>query len=250
MYNNMMLEERLFGLIGKNISYSFSKQYFLNKFNKENITKTRYGIFDLAYINNFEHILRKYPNLQGVNITIPYKKEVIQYVNYLSDEAYAISAVNTIKIKENSLIGYNTDIFGFKKTFAKHLLSTHKKALVLGNGGAAKAVIYVLKQLKVPYLIVSRNKKGDISYKEINEILLNQYKIIIHCTPIGTYPTTDQYPLIPYQFLTKDHYLYDLVYNPLESKFLKKGTESGAIVKNGLEMLYIQGELGWDLWNH
>lgn len=245
----MIIEERLFGLIGKNISYSFSKQYFIKKFNKENITNIRYKIFDLPYINNFEHFLRKYHSLKGINVTIPYKKEVIQYVNHLSTEALAISAVNTIKIKENSLIGYNTDAFGFKKTFIKKLQSTHKKALVLGNGGAAQAVIYVLKKLKIPYLIVSRNKKGDISYKEINEILLNQYQIIVHCTPIGTFPTIDQFPLIPYQFLTKYHYLYDLVYNPVDSKFLKKGTESGAIVKNGLEMLYIQGELGWDLWN-
>lgn len=245
----MIVDERLFGLIGKNISYSFSKEYFFNKFNKENITKARYEIFDLPYINNFEHIIRKHPNLQGVNVTIPYKKEVIKYVNYLSDEAYSINAINSIKIKENRLIGYNTDVFGFKKTFIKYLQYNHKKALVLGTGGAAQAVIYVLKELKIPYLIVSRNKKGDISYKEINEILLNQYKIIIHCTPIGTYPSTDKYPLIPYQFLSKNHYLYDLIYNPLESKFLKKGTESGAIVKNGLEMLYIQGELGWDLWN-
>jgi len=244
-----MIEERLFGLIGKNISYSFSKEYFLNKFNKENITQSHYDIFDLPYINNFEHLLRSYPNIRGVNITIPYKKDIIQYVNYLSDEALSISAVNTIKIKENSLIAYNTDAFGFKKSFVKHLHSTHKKALVLGNGGAAQAVIYVLKQLNLPYLIVSRNKKGDLSYKEINEKLLTQYNIIVHCTPIGTYPSSDRCPLIPYQFLTKNHYLYDLVYNPVESKFLKKGIESGAIVKNGLEMLYIQGELAWDLWN-
>ncbi len=203
----------------------------------------------MPYINNFESFIRKYPNLKGVNITIPYKKEIIQFVNYLSNEALEISAVNTIKIKENSLLAYNTDAFGFKKSFVKHLKETHKKALVLGNGGAAKAVIYVLKQLKIPFLIVSRDKKGDISYKEINEIILNQYKIIINCTPLGTFPRTDQCPFIPYQFMTKDHYLYDLVYNPVESKFLKKGIESGAIVKNGIEMLYIQAELSWDLWN-
>lgn len=246
-----MIEERLFGLIGKNISYSFSKQFFTKKFYKENITHTRYEIFDLPDINHFEHILRKYPNLQGVNVTIPYKQAVIQYVNYLSEEAYAISAVNTIKIKDNSIIGYNTDAFGFKKSFVKNLQFFHKKALVLGNGGAAQAVIYVLKQLKVPYLIVSRNKICDISYKEINEMshILNDYKIIIHCTPLGTFPTTDQSPLIPYELLTKEHYLYDLVYNPAESKFLKKGAERGALVKNGLEMLHIQAELAWDLWN-
>lgn len=245
----MIIEERLFGLIGKNISYSFSKKYFMSKFNQENITQTHYEIFDLLHINNFEHILRKYVNLQGVNVTIPYKKEIIQYVNDLSDEASAIRAVNTIKIKNNYIIGYNTDAFGFKKSFVKNLQFTHKKALVLGNGRTTQAVIYILKQLKIPYLIVSRNKKGDISYNEINEFILNKYKIIIHCTPVGTYPTTDQYPLFPYEFISKDHYLYDLVYNPVESKFLKKGVKRGAIIKNGLEMLYIQAELAWDLWN-
>lgn len=244
-----MIKERLFGLIGKNISYSFSKEYFSKRFHNENITQTRYEIFDLPSINSFEHILRKYPNLQGLNVTIPYKKEVIQYVNDLSNEASTIGAVNTIKIKDNSIIGHNTDAFGFKKSFVKNIQLPHKKALVLGNGGAAKAVIYVLKQLKIPYLIVSRNKNCDLSYQEINEFILNKYKIIIQCTPMGTFPTIDQSPLIPYKFLTKDHYFYDLVYNPIESKFLKKGAERGAIVKNGLEMLYIQAELSWDIWN-
>jgi shikimate dehydrogenase len=245
----MMIEERLFGLIGKNISYSFSKEYFRYKFNKEKITNSRYEILDLPSIKNFEKNLKKYPNLRGINVTIPYKKEIIQYVNDLSDEASAISAVNTIRIKDNSILGYNTDAFGFKKSFVKNLQSTHKNAIILGNGGATQAIIYVLKQLKVPYLIISRNKKGDISYKEINDFLLKKYKIIIQCTPLGTFPTTNQSPLIPYKLLTKDHYLYDLVYNPVESKFLKKGAKMGAIVKNGLEMLYIQAELSWDLWN-
>lgn len=245
----MIIKKRLFGLIGKNISYSFSKEYFLYKFNKENITQTRYEIFDLLSINNFESIIRKYLNLQGVNVTIPYKKEVIQYVNDLSNEASAIGAVNTIKIKDNSIIGYNTDAFGFKKSFVKKIHFFHRKALILGFGGTTQAIIYTLKQLKIPYLIVSRNKKGDISYKEINEFILNKYKIIIHCTPVGTFPSTEKFPLLPYEFLTKDHYLYDLIYNPIESNFLKKGAERGATVKNGLEMLYIQAELAWDLWN-
>lgn len=244
-----MIKERLFGLIGKNISYSFSKDYFKKKFNKEKITQTRYEIFDLPDINKFEHFLRKKAFLQGVNVTIPYKKAVIKYVNDLSNEAYAIRAVNTIKIKDNRIIGYNTDAFGFKKSFVKNLQLKTAKALVLGNGGAAQAIIYVLKQLKIPYLIVSRKKNCDIYYNEINDFILKKYKIIINCTPLGTYPITDQYPLIPYEFLTKDHYLYDLVYNPVESEFLKKGSESGAFVKNGLEMLHMQAELAWDIWN-
>lgn len=245
----MMIKERLFGLIGKNISYSFSKEYFRYKFIKEKIMHTRYEIFDLPHIKKFEYFLNKNPNLQGVNVTIPYKKEIIQYINDLSDEANTISAVNTIKIKNNSIIGYNTDAFGFKKSFIKNLQFTHKKALILGNGGATQAIIYVLKQLKIPYLIVSRKKKGDLSYKEINEFMLKTYKIIIQSTPVGTFPSIDNSPFIPYEFLTKDHYLYDLVYNPVESKFLKKGAERGAIVKNGFEMFYIQAELSWDLWN-
>lgn len=169
---------------------------------------------------------------------------VIQYLNNLSDEACAIRAVNTIKIKDNFITGYNTDAFGFKKSYLKYLQYSHKKSFVIGNGGAARAAIYVLKQLKVPYFVVSLKE-----YFSLKDIYLKKYKVIIQCTPIGTYSTMYQYPMIQYKLINKYYYFYDLIYNPQISKFLKKGAKKVSIIKNGLEMLQIQAELAWYIWN-
>lgn len=245
-----MSKDRLFGLIGKNISYSFSKKYFTEKFRDEKIPKARYELFDLPDIENFIPLLARYPELSGLNVTIPYKEDIIPYLTELKAQAREIGAVNTIKIKGDERIGYNTDVYGFEKSFIKHLLPEHRQALVLGRGGAAKAVGYVLKKMGIPFQVVSRGKeKARFSYDSLDKSILEEHQIIINCTPLGTYPYTDQCPLLPYQYLGAQHYLYDLVYNPLESLFLKKGKARGALTQNGLEMLYLQAELAWEIWN-
>ncbi|WP_103326676.1 shikimate dehydrogenase family protein [Bacteroidetes bacterium endosymbiont of Geopemphigus sp.] len=245
-----MLKDRLFGLIGKNISYSFSKKYFTEKFHNEKILKARYELFDLPDIENFIPLLARYPDLSGLNVTIPYKEDIVPYLTELKAQAREIGAVNTIKIRGDERIGYNTDIYGFEKSFTKYLLPKHKQALVLGRGGAAKAVGFVLKKMGIPFQPVSRDeKKVHLSYSSLDKSILEKYQIIINCTPLGTYPYTDQCPLLPYQYLGTQHYLYDLVYNPLESLFLKIGKSQGALTQNGLQMLHLQAERAWEIWN-
>lgn len=239
-----------FGLIGRNISYSFSKGYFADKFKHQNIVDAVYDVFDLQQIEEVEKVF-KIPNLKGFNVTIPYKQEIIPYLDELSAEAKKIGAVNTVLIQDGKRIGYNTDCYGFQNSIQPLLLPHHQQALVLGYGGAAKAIIYVLDQLHIPYQIVSREKKADyLSYEELNEEILNEYQIIINCSPVGTFPDVDQAPQIPYQFVTSNHLLYDLIYNPDVTLFLQNGLKKDAIIKNGYEMLVLQAEKSWEIWNN
>ena len=239
-----------FGLVGKNISYSFSKGYFGEKFEKLNLEDYSYDNLDFQNIEDFPEFIKQNPTISGLNVTIPYKEAIIPFLDKLSKRATEIGAVNTIKItKSGKLKGFNTDYIGFQKSIEPLLNVNHKKALILGTGGASKAVAYALKQLEIPYLFVSRNDIGDaIGYNQINEKTFEEFQIIINCTPVGTFPNTNNCPEIPYEYFTTNHLAFDLIYNPAETLFLKKAKEQGAIVKNGLEMLTLQAEKSWDIW--
>ncbi len=242
------MSKKQFGLIGRNISYSFSKKYFTEKFKKLQITNKEYVNFDLADISEFKNI--DLSNIGGFNVTIPYKKQIIPFLDSVDNEALEVGAVNTIKIVDKKLVGYNTDVYGFEKSIKPLLKSQHKKALILGTGGAAEAVAYVFRKLKIPYLFVSRQPKEDnIAYYQINKNILEEFQIIVNCTPLGTFPEVEKCPDIPYECLNNSHLLYDLIYNPTETFFLKKGRERGAITKNGYEMLIFQAEKSWKIWN-
>lgn len=237
-----------FGLIGKDISYSFSKNYFTLKFKKLGLNDYEYVNFDLKSIDEFKDLISK--ELKGLNVTIPYKESIINFLDEIDDEAKLIGAVNTIKIdKRGRLTGFNTDVYGFEESLKPKLKKSHKKALVLGTGGASKAVCYVLDKLKIDYLLVSRSpEKTQISYTDLNRSLLEKYTIIINCTPLGTYPKVEEYPKIPYDCITKKHLLYDLIYNPEKTQFLKEGEKRGADISNGLKMLELQAEKSWKIW--
>jgi len=236
---------KTYGLIGRNISYSFSRNYFNNKFKNEKISNSQYinlDIDNLSELNNIFNI-----NNFGFNVTIPYKESIIPYLDSLDFHAKKIGAVNTIKIEKGNKIGFNTDWIGFKKSLQPLLKPHHTKALILGTGGASKAVIYALEQMQIETLIVSRN--GKTSYQDLSEEIIQNHTIIINCTPVGTFPNIDSSPNIPYNFITDNHLAYDLIYNPAETLFLKKCKEKGAVIKNGLEMLEIQAEESWKIWN-
>ena len=240
-----------FGLLGRNINYSFSKGYFTDKFNSENFEGCTYENFDIQEIDGFAEIIKNTSDLKGLNVTIPYKEAVIPFLNKLSKKAALIGAVNTIKItKKGKLKGHNTDYYGFKKSLEPLLKSHHKKALILGTGGASKGVAFALDELDIPYTFVSREaKENAIDYNRINATTFDNFQIIINSTPVGTSPNTEAYPLIPYEYFTKNHIAFDLIYNPAETQFLKKAKEQGAQIKNGLDMLIFQAEKAWDIWN-
>jgi len=240
-----------FGLVGRDISYSFSRGYFADKFKKENLPHS-YVNFDLQSINELDDIIRNTPNLKGLNITIPYKEDVIPILDGLNKRARKIGAVNTIRItRYQKLIGYNTDYYGFRNSLRPHLKKHHKRALILGTGGASKAIAYALKKLKIEYDYVSRSKKEGVMflYSDLTDQIIASYSIIINCTPIGTFPNVSECPDIPYGGLTKKHILYDLIYNPEQTKFLSYGNMKGATTINGLEMLRLQAEKSWQIWN-
>ena len=240
-----------FGLVGKNIEYSFSRSFFKNKFETEGLEHT-YENFDLDAISEFPDILIKNKNIKGLNVTIPYKEAVIPYLDKVNKTAKIIGAVNTIKLtKKGKLIGYNTDYYGFINSIKPHLKSHHKKALILGTGGASKAIAYSLKKLKIKYQYVSRNPSNDnyFSYDELNTTIISEHTIIINCTPLGTHPNTSACPSIPYDAITKEHLLFDLIYNPKETKFLNIGKLKGATICNGADMLELQAEKAWEIWN-
>nr|WP_315211125.1 shikimate dehydrogenase [uncultured Flavobacterium sp.] len=240
-----------FGLLGRNISYSFSKGYFTNKFNNENFEGCTYENFDIPEIAAFPEVIKNTSDLKGLNVTIPYKETVIPFLDKLSKKAELIGAVNTIKItKKGKLKGYNTDYYGFKKSLEPLLQPHHKKALILGTGGASKGVAFALDELDIPYTFVSREaKENGIDYDRINATTFDNYQIIINATPVGTSPHVDAFPLIPYEFFTEKHIAYDLIYNPAETQFLKKAKQQGAQIKNGLDMLIFQAEKAWKIWN-
>lgn len=244
-----ILKKRTFGLIGKDISYSFSRHYFTKKFQELGLTDHEYVNFDLPTIKDFSQI--DLDDVNGFNVTIPYKEKIMQYLNRVDDVAKEIGAVNTIKIiAKNRLIGYNTDCYGFENSLSPLLKPHHKKALVLGTGGASKAVLYVLKKLNMECVVVSRNPNNNqIAYNDITEKNIDNYTVIINSTPVGTYPDVDNSPNIPYRFLTERHLLFDLIYNPEKTEFLAKGEAHGATISNGLRMLELQAEKAWEIWN-
>jgi shikimate dehydrogenase len=243
--------KKRYGLLGKNISYSFSKGYFSDKFNNENLTECSYENFDIPEIESFTTITKETSHLKGLSVTIPYKESVIPFLNKLSKKAAKIGAVNTIKVtKKGKLKGYNTDYYGFKKALEPLLQSHHKKALILGTGGASKGIAFALDELDISYTFVSRApKENTIEYSQINERTFADYQLIINASPVGTSPNVDAFPLLPYEYFTEKHIAFDLIYNPAETQFLKKAKEQGAQVKNGLDMLIFQAEKAWEIWN-
>jgi len=241
----------LFGLIGYPLTHSFSKKYFSDKFLRENISDSDYENFPLAGIEEFPDLIQSHPNLVGLNVTIPYKEQVISFLHELDDTAEEIGAVNTIKIANGKVKGYNTDVFGFIHSIKNLLQPVHSSALILGTGGSSKAIAYGLRKMGIEYDFVSRNPdEKELRYEDLDESVLHHYKIIVNTTPIGMFPEVDAYPPIPYEFLTASHLLFDLIYNPTETLFLKKGKEKRATIKNGLEMLQLQAEKSWEIWSN
>jgi shikimate dehydrogenase len=247
----MEMIKKQYGLLGRNINYSFSKGYFTEKFDNEHFEGCTYENFDIQDINAFSEIIKKNPDLKGLNVTIPYKETVIPFLDKLSKKASLIGAVNTIKItKKGNLKGYNTDYYGFKKSLEPLLQPHHKKALILGTGGASKGVAFALDELHILYTFVSREaKENAIPYNLINSTTFDNYQIIINSSPVGTSPNTEASPAIPYDFFTEKHIAFDLIYNPVETQFLKNAKAHGAIIKNGLDMLIFQAEKAWKVWN-
>jgi shikimate dehydrogenase len=247
------LNKELFGLVGKNISYSFSKGYFSDKFRNLQLINHEYVNFDIDKIEDLLSLVNQFKaSLKGFNVTIPYKQSIFNYLDEVDATANEIGAVNTVKLTNNGkLIGYNSDVVGFEKSILPLLKKHHTKALILGTGGASKAVGFVLKKLKIDFYKVSRNpiENREISYSEISEKLLKEHTIIINSSPLGTFPNIDQKPSIPYQFLTNKHLLFDLIYNPSETAFLIEGKKQGSEIKNGFEMLELQAEESWRIWN-
>lgn len=238
-----------FGLIGKDLSHSFSRTFFTQKFDKEKY-KHSYQNFELDTVDQFSELISNVKDLKGLNVTIPYKEEIIPYLDKLDKEAAKIGAVNTIKFrKDGKLIGYNTDHYGFAKVLADLFPIKEKTALILGTGGASKAIKYVLDAMAFDYQIVSRQSSIDtISYDELNEEVISNHLLIVNCTPLGTAPNIDECPRIPYQFVTEDHILFDLIYNPSETEFMKRGFIKGARVSNGRKMLEHQAKKSWRIW--
>lgn len=245
---------RTFGLIGYPLSHSFSKKFFTEKFQRESINDCRYELFPIESASQMSELINNDPSLSGLNVTIPHKLQVIPYLNEVDEAADKIGAVNCIAIDQSGtspvLKGYNTDAFGFSESLKPLLENHHRKALVFGDGGAAKAVKYVLDTLNIPYLLVTRKAApGSILYEEVDEKLLHEHQLLINTTPLGMSPNISTAPAIPYQFLNSNHLAYDLVYNPEETLFLTQAKDHGAKIKNGLEMLYLQAERSWYYWN-
>ena len=235
---------KTFGLIGKSLSHSFSARYFNKKFYKEKITDAEYLNFEINDISKFTHLI-KIQKLSGLNVTIPYKESIIPFLDELTEDAKSIRSVNTIQFKNNKLIGHNTDIIGFKQSILP-ILDGRDSALILGDGGAAKAIKLGLEQLNISFKIVTR--KSSFSYSDISIQDIDLNRIIINTTPLGMFPNTENYPKIPYEALTEKHLLFDLIYNPSETLFLRYGRAHNSKTKNGLEMLQIQAETSWRIW--
>ncbi len=242
---------KTYGIIGYPLDHSFSQQYFTEKFKREGIADCEYKVFPAKEISQLSTIISLSPDLAGLNVTIPHKQAVLEYLDDTSHLPKGLDACNCIKFDNSKLIGYNTDVIGFERSLIPLLKPHHKKALVLGHGGAAQAVKYVLNKLKIEYCIVSRHLYADsrFTYSDLDEDIMLQHKLIINTTPLGTFPDIHSSPGIPYQFLSDLHLLYDLVYNPSKTEFLKKGEEQGAQIKNGYEMLLLQAEESWRIWN-
>lgn len=241
---------KIFGLIGYPLGHSFSKKYFTQKFADENISDCEYQLFPIESIDKLPETLQANPDLAGLNVTIPYKEQVLKYLTK-SELPEGLNACNCIAINEGQLIGYNTDMVGFINSFKQHLRPHHTKALVLGAGGAAKAVFSALNHLNIPYQLVGRRQTepNQILFEDITPELLQEYTVVINCTPLGTFPNIEEAPALPYDAITSRHYFFDLVYNPEVTKFLRLAKDKGATIQNGYDMLVGQAEEAWRIWN-
>ena len=249
---------RQFGLIGYPLSHSFSQKFFTEKFLKENIVNAQYDNFPIASIESFDALWKEHPSLEGLNVTIPYKKEVIAFLQHSSPVVQAIKACNCIRKFNNELYGYNTDVIGFEKSLLPFLKAHHTHALILGTGGASAAVQWVLQKLNIQYQVISRKSntieentelKASLSYDQLSNSIIESHTLIINTSPLGMFPNVNEAPPIVYDAITEQHHLYDLVYNPIETLFMKNGLSKGATVQNGLDMLHIQAEESWAIWN-
>lgn len=243
---------KVYGLVGNPLSHSFSQKYFTEKFSKENLSNCIYLNFETPDLNREIFNLKNNFDICGLNITIPYKSKIISFLDSVSPECREIGACNCIKINTRKWTGFNTDVTGFEKTFKPHLKPYHTKALILGTGGSSKAVAFVLGKLGIEYLFVSRKNKIEnkiIDYSEITFSVMDEFHIIINTTPLGMFPNVHFYPELPYQFVSKNHYFFDLIYNPSKTLFLSKAAERGAVIENGEKMLSIQAEESWKIWN-
>lgn len=241
---------KVYGIIGYPLGHSFSQKYFTEKFLTEGIKDCSYKIFPIKSVDDLQDILIQNPDLNGFNITIPHKQSILSLLDDTTKLPQNLNACNCVKIVNRKFIGYNTDVIGFEETLLSQLKSHHTKALILGNGGAAEAVKFVLNKLNIAFKIVSRklHDGSDLTYADITERIIGDNLLIINTTPLGTFPDVEECPAIPYQYLTAQHFLYDLVYNPPKTLFLKKGEEYGAAIKNGYDMLVIQAEESWRIW--
>jgi shikimate dehydrogenase len=242
-----------YGLIGYPLSHSFSERFFATKFRNEQITDCVYENFPIENIQELYKLISTTPDLKGLNVTIPYKEKVLAFLTTTNDTVRAVGACNCIKLKDGKLVGYNTDVTGFEKSFSKNLLAHHTKALILGEGGAAKAVAHVLERIGIHYIYVVRRGESNsqrILISNVTDSIIQSHTVIINCTPLGMFPAVHEAPLINYDVLTPDHYLYDLIYNPEKTLFLAKGEDKGATVKNGYEMLELQAEESWKIWTN
>lgn len=251
MAKKKVKKQRQFGLIGKNIHYSFSKKYFTDKFEHHFFDNCHYKNYDLESIREFPKLVEETKGLVGLNVTIPYKETIIPYLDKVDKKAKKIGAVNCITVsKKKKLKGYNTDYYGFKKSLKPLLKKHHTKALILGTGGASKAIAFALKKMNIEYDFVSRNpNEYEFSYKELTAEIFAEYTIIINATPVGTHPNVKDCPALDYSLFTSQHIAYDLVYNPEKTAFLKQAKAHGATIKNGYEMLVFQAEKAWEIWN-
>lgn len=241
---------RLFGLLGYPLTHSFSQKYFTEKFINIGLQDAAYENFSIPDIQELTSILRSKKELEGFNITIPYKKAVIDFLDELTDPVKKMGACNCVKIVDGKLMGYNTDTVGFQQSLEPYLKPHHQRALILGTGGASAAVEYVFQALNIPYQFVSRTASaGALGYGDLTKEIMDSHHLIINTTPLGMYPNVDASPDIPYQLLTPQHHLFDLVYNPAETKFLFLGKLQGASTQNGHEMLFLQAEESWRIWN-
>lgn len=240
-----MEHHNLYGLLGRHIAYSFSKRYFTKKFDQLGLSDHTYEIFDTENLEGLEFLIKN-PDLQGFNVTIPYKEQIIPFLDALSSEAREIGAVNTVKVCNGKTTGYNTDAFGFEDTLRLHRHPHHDRAIVLGDGGAAKAVKYVLGKLKIPFITVSR--RGDITFESLDQQTVADRHLIIQCTPVGTSPDTGALLPFPFSGISENHLVVDLIYNPEQTAFMKKAAEKGAATVNGYHMLTQQAEKAWEIW--
>lgn len=239
-----------YGLIGYPLTHSFSQRYFSEKFLNEHIADSMYENFPISAIGELRQLLLSHPDLCGLNVTIPYKKEVLSFLDESSPAVESMGACNCVKIKDGILMGYNTDVIGFKQSLQPFLKPEHTAALILGTGGAASAVAYVLNELSIPFQSVSRNKSiGTITYEEIDANLMYSHTLIINTTPLGMFPSVDTCPPLPYSSMSAAHHCFDLIYNPSETLFMRKAAAAGASVQNGANMLVIQAEESWRIWN-